>query len=137
MLISIRKFLKQLSSRQYPSKLDLQVKNLWWTARSFSLFFCACTEESEGDCIVHVFFFSLSMVMVRRTSTGKTLPCDKSELASSRNSIHEGLKEKYFSPCFLLASPVGFALLQKDAVVLEDSWRGMCLWSNHIFENLQ
>lgn len=45
-LFSIRKFLKQLSPRQYPSKLDLQVKNLWWTATSFSLFFCACTEES-------------------------------------------------------------------------------------------
>lgn len=27
----------------------------------------------EGDCIAHAFFFSPSMVMVRRTSTGKTL----------------------------------------------------------------
>lgn len=83
------------------------------------------------------FFFLPSMVMVRRTSTGTILQCGKSEPSSSRNSIHEGLREKYFSLFFSLASPVGFVLLQKNAVVLKDSWRGTCLWSNHVFEYLR
>lgn len=71
----------------------------------------------KGKCIVHVFFFSPSMVMVRKTSTGKIRQCGNSKLTSTRNQIHEGLKEKYLSLCFSLASPEGFALLQKNAVV--------------------
>lgn len=51
-LFCIRKILKLLSPRQYPNKPDLPVKNAWWTARSFSLFFCACTDKSAGG-IMH------------------------------------------------------------------------------------
>lgn len=56
--------------------------------------------------------------MVRRPSTGEILQSGKNELISSRNATHEGLKETYFSLYFLLASLVGFASLQKNAVVL-------------------
>lgn len=56
--------------------------------------------------------------MVRRPSTGKNLQGSKNELTSSRNAIHKGFKEKYFSLCFSFALLVGFASLQKNSVVL-------------------
>lgn len=45
---------------QYPSKLALQVKYVWWTARNINVFFHVCIEQPTWgrECRAHISFFS-------------------------------------------------------------------------------